>query len=52
MAMGWHGVVIGTLIGIGGTEILFIARDISDQPRKDSNDLDTYAILTDVNEAL
>ena len=36
-------------VGIGGTEISFLAGDISHRPRKDSNDYDTYAILTDIN---
>ena len=36
-------------IGRNGTEILFIARDFSNRRRKDSNDHDTYAMLTGVN---
>lgn len=36
-------------VGIGGTEISFLAGDISGRSRKDSNDYDTYAILTGVN---
>ena len=35
-------------IGTGGTEISFLAEDISDRLRKYSTDYDTYAILTDV----